>query len=612
MAVRTSVKHHHDRGAVVAMENSPKTASSSSSDVVLSSRGDSPRTAPRPATRGGGGRGDTDTTASTSRRNFRGDRRGRHRQSPHQQQQQPMRGNNDAATIINNEFIAFHALCRATRYRVHAPNCACRKVGNLYTRPLLRLYDNGEEEGVGTAAASSAEATTKKDDGNVVRRENDGTSTSNDDDDDVDDNNCSKLLSRLDLTSKTTSTIATAATAPVRGQDTITTATMELLNNLIVLPDTQSSHPKYIYVCTDTHGRAFQSDWKRCEDKLANEIFNNNNNDASLPSSPPPSSFKVSCAICLLRHRSNGFAVILSPTMSTLLPTIQAANNNARRLLDKNSTSTNNSSSSSSSGLHADHAHFLCAVELSLLRQLVAVSKSSSSTNDDDEEGVGNNIVRQIESSSSSNDNAANNCIQRQRRQRQQPSIQIKLGHHITSLLHLLAELPRSNNNDDDSNNNFKCVMLMGYNDSIVVGQQQQQQQHLSTTTNKTSSIKLDLPGGKRHLGETTLCCVQREVMEECSLFINYDWLYTRVSMQYGGSIDVDDRLEKKNDMGTVVVGGRRMTVSRRIHGRDGTPTVDRKNGKDDDAFVHVLTSKCKDCHDVFFVMTPPQHTSLP
>ena len=524
-----------------------------------------------------------------------------------------MRGNNDTVTIINNEFIAFHALCRATRYRVHAPNCACRKVGNLYTRPLLRLYDDGKEEGVGTAAASSAGATaTRKDDGNNVRRENDGTFTSNnnndDDDDDVDDNNCSKLLSRLDLTSKTTSTIATAATAPVRGQ--ITTTTIELLNNLIVLPDTQSSHPKYIYVCTDTHGRAFQSNWKRCEDKLANEIFNDNNNDASLPSSPPPPSFKVSCAICLLRHRSNGFAVILSPTMSTLLPTIQAANNNARRLLDKDSTSTN-SSSSSSSGLHADHAHFLCAVELSLLRQLVAVSKSSF-TDDDDEEGVGNNIVRQIESSSSSsNDNAANNCIQRQRRQRQRQPIQIKLGHHITSLLHLLAELPRSNNNDDDSNNNFKCVMLMGYNDSIVVSRQQQQQ-HPSATTNKTSSIKLDLPGGKRHLGETTLCCVQREVMEECSLLIKYDWLYTRVSMQYGGSIDVDDRLEKKNDMGTVVVGGRRMTVSRRIHGHDGTPTVDRKNGKDDDAFVHVLTSKCKDCHDVFFVMTPPQHTSLP
>jgi hypothetical protein len=78
--------------------------------------------------------------------------------------------------------------------------------------------------------------------------------------------------------------------------------------------------------------------------------------------------------------------------------------------------------------------------------------------------------------------------------------------------------------------------------------------------------------------------------------------------MQYGGSIDVDDRLEK-NDVGTVVVGGRRMTVSR-IHGHDGTPTVDRKNGKDNGAFVHVLTSEGKDCHDVFFVMTPPPHTS--
>jgi hypothetical protein len=164
-----------------------------------------------------------------------------------------------------------------------------------------------------------------------------------------------------------------------------------------------------------------------------------------------------------------------------------------------------------------------------------------------------------------------------------------------------------NNNNDNNSNSNFKYIMLMGYNSSnsssIVDGQQQQ-----STTTNnnKPTTIKLDLPGGKRHLGESTLYCVQREIMEECSLVVQYNWLFNRVSMQYGGGIGIgdDDRLTNNNKGTVVVVGGRRMEVSCSHDGDDGTSTT--VYNKKDDAFVHVLTSKGNDCHDVFFVLTPP------
>jgi hypothetical protein len=350
----SSVNHHHHhnkRGAivlVVAMENSVKSASSSS-DAVSSSRWDSLRTpTSRPTTHGGKG-----STTTTSRRHFHGDRQQSQQQSPQQQQQQQQHArnnNNNYVTIINNDFTTFHKLCQATRYRVHAPNCTCHKVGNLYTRPL-RLYTNNEEESVRVVAASSlSEAVTTK-------NEND--------DDDV----CSKLLSRLDL--KSTATTST----------TIATTTMpDILNNLIVLPDTQSLNPKYIYVCTDTHSQAFQSNWKQCEDKLAKEIFNSSSSSSSSSSISSSSSsnlpsFKVSCAICLLQYQSNGFAAILSPTIANILPTITAAKQNAQCLL--NSATTTNKKV-----LHADHAHFLCAIELSVLQQLVAVVSKSTSTND--------------------------------------------------------------------------------------------------------------------------------------------------------------------------------------------------------------------------------------
>lgn len=97
-------------------------------------------------------------------------------------------------------------------------------------------------------------------------------------------------------------------------------------------------------------------------------------------------------------------------------------------------------------------------------------------------------------------------------------SIQIKMGHHLTSLLWLLKDDKQLTTM---SSNNVQYIMVMGYIDS--------------------SNSKLDLPGGKRHLGETTLHGVIREVEEECSLQINHDWLISHVSKRYGGSKDTGE-----------------------------------------------------------------------
>ena len=61
-------------------------------------------------------------------------------------------------------------------------------------------------------------------------------------------------------------------------------------------------------------------------------------------------------------------------------------------------------------------------------------------------------------------------------------------------------------------------------------------------------SITLDLPGGKRHLGESTINGVVREVEEECSLLIDENWLMHHVSTRYGGSKD-----ENRDDTSHVV-----------------------------------------------------------
>ena len=49
------------------------------------------------------------------------------------------------------------------------------------------------------------------------------------------------------------------------------------------------------------------------------------------------------------------------------------------------------------------------------------------------------------------------------------------------------------------------------------------------------AQLELDLPGGKRHLGESTLQGLLREVEEECSLRIDEGWLASKVTPRYGG-----------------------------------------------------------------------------
>ena len=98
-------------------------------------------------------------------------------------------------------------------------------------------------------------------------------------------------------------------------------------------------------------------------------------------------------------------------------------------------------------------------------------------------------------------------------------SVQIKMGHHLTSLLWLLQD---DKPQKKSSNNNVKYIMVMGYIDN-------------------SHTIELDLPGGKRHLGETTIQGVIREVEEECSLQIEHDWLVGHVSKRYGGNKDIGE-----------------------------------------------------------------------
>ena len=231
------------------------------------------------------------------------------------------------------------------------------------------------------------------------------------------------------------------------------------------------------------------------ENKLANEIFDYSANDASFVALP----FKVSCAICLLAHQKNGFAAIIADSAQELQLTVDKARKAASEIAVNQQ-------------LHADHAHFISAVKLSSFRSLLQSGKTRSKHFE-----IVSEIATQLKEGGVDLTPAIDNTWT------------MKLGHHLTSLLLLEGRLKNKRND--------RYCMVLGYTDG-------------------PTKISFDLPGGKRHLGESTLESLVREVKEECSLELDKVWLKERLSRRYGGLLEEKCEevlaLESKKEGGNV------------------------------------------------------------
>lgn len=188
--------------------------------------------------------------------------------------------------------------------------------------------------------------------------------------------------------------------------------------------------------------------------------------------------FKVACAACLLTgHQKNGFLAIVSDSAQELQPIIEEAR----------------VASNKAAHLHSDHGN-VCAVELSSLKSLLSAKTRARS----------NQIVSEIL------EQLKNGDIDLQSPDASSGTRTIKLGHHLTSLLSLLQGKLKMMS---------EFIMVIVNDDGPKV-------------------LELDLPGGKRHLGETTLESLVREVREETMIQLDEEWLSERLSSRYGGLLD--------------------------------------------------------------------------
>ena len=303
-------------------------------------------------------------------------------------------------------------------------------------------------------------------------------------------------------------------------------------DNLVVIPDTKS--PQAIYVCQGTNLKMFVGEGSsgiECEQKLAREIFGpaydpktNNTQDKVGGSTKKGSSnvmpFKVSCAQCLLtRHYPNGFVAIMDPSNEKLQPVLQNARMSAAKKKELNQ-------------FHSDHSHFVTSLQISALYKFLETNKTRNKNRE-----ISNDIWKQLSmdgvvedllvvgqeeeidtnTSRDDDDDNDNNNVQGM-------VPEIKLGHHLQALLYNVSK-----------ERHHEYVVVLGYNDS-------------------TTEIELDLPGGKRHLGETSVEGAIRETEEEISFKIDAEWFRNRIPAKYGGTLcsstDDDDNNNKTNEKG--------------------------------------------------------------
>jgi hypothetical protein len=230
---------------------------------------------------------------------------------------------------------------------------------------------------------------------------------------------------------------------------------------LVVVPDTKQ---RYLYVCRDTPLRVFEEDPRGAETKLRDEIFSR---ESTIDETT--TGFKLSCAACLLRdHEPNGFCLVSSPSPEIVDHVCDTSRSNKSALEAKGVA------------LHPDHSHFVARLPRSSLWSLQK-SKTRAQTREA-VDAILDHLSQQQDLGLDAPERFSGGTVE--------------LGHHLSSVLGLTMGNTAS---EDD------FWFVMGYDDG--------------------KSLELDLPGGKRHLGETSSEGAMRETREETSLVWEASWV---------------------------------------------------------------------------------------
>lgn len=198
------------------------------------------------------------------------------------------------------------------------------------------------------------------------------------------------------------------------------------------------------------------------------------------PSNENPHKVKVSCAACLLEVQQNGFLAIASSDFRNMKRVTKLAIE-ARELKLQDEKD-----------LHHDHADYVCILPRILLQKHVTQSNQKGRISKRDVESF--QELKQCMNEQNINITSED---------------RIEFGHHLETMLGIFSGI-------DASFEEYKYLFVMMFKDIKGKGKYER------------NVYVIDLPGGKRHLGEQTYECAVRETEEETSLLVDEKWLVNR------------------------------------------------------------------------------------
>ncbi|GFH45708.1 hypothetical protein CTEN210_02182 [Chaetoceros tenuissimus] len=198
------------------------------------------------------------------------------------------------------------------------------------------------------------------------------------------------------------------------------------------------------------------------------------------PSNENPQKVKVSCAACLLEVQQNGFLAIASSDFRNMKRVTKLAIEARELKLQEEKD------------LHHDHADYVCILPRILLQKHISPSKQKGRISNRDLESF--QELKQCM-------NEQNINITDEDR--------IEFGHHLETMLGIFSGI-------DANFEQYKYLFVMINKDVKGDGKYQR------------NVYVIDLPGGKRHMGEYTFDCAVRETEEETSLLVDEKWLVNR------------------------------------------------------------------------------------
>jgi hypothetical protein len=217
-----------------------------------------------------------------------------------------------------------------------------------------------------------------------------------------------------------------------------------------------------LFIGGSASAESYALDPLACEQELHDIIFSQ---ETQAKISTP---VKVSCASCILNIEANGFLCISSPSKSIINYAKDRANE-AR--LSKIDGGTN---------LHSDHADYVCSLSQDLLLKLSKSRKRQPGAGPSPTESL---LIQDLRDQGVDMENA-------------DTLNKLTIGHHLKNMLTILKGKGQF----------IFAIVSRSYKKDQCV-------------------LDIDLPGGKRHLGETSFQCVVRETEEETSLRIEKKWL---------------------------------------------------------------------------------------